>query len=205
MKPGEARPRRLIWFRRRLTYANVVATLALFLALTGGAVYAASKIGHRDLARNAVHANNIKKGSILASKFAPGVGASVPKSSSGASVPANVAQTSYPLDPLVTFSLKPGEVALLVAEGQASLAATDGGLSCFAFVNAEVDGEAVSEGASSVGFETNDTTLTTLHTSAVIAVISTSGTHEATFQHSGEGCTDASTIDSLDVQVLEIG
>jgi hypothetical protein len=201
MKPGEARPRRLICFRRRLTYANVVATLALFLALTGGTIYAASKIGHRDLARNAVHANNIKKGSILASKFAPGVGASVPKSSSGASVPANVAQTSYPLDPLVTFSLKPGEVALLVAEGQASLAATGGGFSCVVLVEAEVDGEAVGN----VGFEASDTTLTTSHDSAVLAVISTSGTHEATFQRSGQGCTDASTIDSVDVQVLEIG
>jgi hypothetical protein len=30
--------------RARLTYANVVATIALFLALGGGAVFAAAKI-----------------------------------------------------------------------------------------------------------------------------------------------------------------
>jgi hypothetical protein len=50
----------------RLTYANVVATLALFLALTGGAVYAANKIGSKDIERGAVKAKHVKKDAIRA-------------------------------------------------------------------------------------------------------------------------------------------
>ena len=38
----------------KLTYANVVASLALFLALSGGVVYAAGKIGANQLKANSV-------------------------------------------------------------------------------------------------------------------------------------------------------
>jgi hypothetical protein len=48
----------------RLTYANVVATLALFLALTGGVVYAAEKIGSKDIDRDAVKAKHIKTNAV---------------------------------------------------------------------------------------------------------------------------------------------
>jgi hypothetical protein len=40
--------------RRHLTYANVISTLALFLALGGGAVYAAGKIGSSQIEKGAV-------------------------------------------------------------------------------------------------------------------------------------------------------
>jgi hypothetical protein len=46
----------------RLTYANVVATLALFLAIGGGTVYAALELG-----RNDVKSKNIKKGAVKTS------------------------------------------------------------------------------------------------------------------------------------------
>ncbi|MEA2348896.1 MAG: hypothetical protein QOG62_2683 [Thermoleophilaceae bacterium] len=45
--------------RRHLTYANVVATIALFLALSGGVVFAAKQIGSSDLAKRAVKTKNI--------------------------------------------------------------------------------------------------------------------------------------------------
>ena len=51
-------------WRERLTYANVVATLALFIALTGGVVYAANKIGSRNIAKNAVKSKHIKDGQV---------------------------------------------------------------------------------------------------------------------------------------------
>jgi hypothetical protein len=54
------------WFR--LTYANVVSTAALFLALGGGAAYAANKIQSRDLARNAVRSANLAPGAVRTSK-----------------------------------------------------------------------------------------------------------------------------------------
>lgn len=44
----------------RLTYANVVSSIALFAVLGGGA-YAASTIGPKDIAKNAVRAKHIKK------------------------------------------------------------------------------------------------------------------------------------------------
>src|SRR5260221_12461374 len=55
--------------RQRLTYANVVATLALFLALSGGVVWAAGKIGSKGLKANAVTAGKIKRNAVTNSKI----------------------------------------------------------------------------------------------------------------------------------------
>jgi hypothetical protein len=58
---------------RRLTYANVVASLALFLALGGGAVWAAtSKIGAGQLKANAVTAGKIKANAVTQPKIRGG-------------------------------------------------------------------------------------------------------------------------------------
>lgn len=58
---------------RRLTYANVIATMALFLALGGGAVWAANKqankIGTGKLKPNAVTAGKIKANAVTTSKI----------------------------------------------------------------------------------------------------------------------------------------
>ena len=64
--------------RAGLTYVNVVATLALFLALGGGAVWAANKITskqigkgavkNKNLAKNAVKAKNLAKNSVTSAK-----------------------------------------------------------------------------------------------------------------------------------------
>lgn len=55
-----------------MTYANVIATLALFLALGGGAVWAAGKIGTKNLRANAVTGEKLKAGSVSFAKFAAG-------------------------------------------------------------------------------------------------------------------------------------
>ena len=44
-----------------LSYANVVATLALFLTLTGGAVWAARNISGKQIKKNSIPGNRIKK------------------------------------------------------------------------------------------------------------------------------------------------
>jgi hypothetical protein len=50
---------------RRLTYANVVASLALFLVLSGGSAYAAKQlIGARQIARNAIDSSKVRDNSI---------------------------------------------------------------------------------------------------------------------------------------------
>jgi hypothetical protein len=60
--------------RKRLSYANVVSTLALFLVLTGGAAYAASRLGHRSvgsaqLKSNAVTTAKIKANAVTTRKI----------------------------------------------------------------------------------------------------------------------------------------
>lgn len=47
--------------RERATYANVVASLALFLALGGGAAIAANQITSRDIAKDAVGGSELKR------------------------------------------------------------------------------------------------------------------------------------------------
>ena len=61
----------------KLTYANVISTLCLFLLLGGGAAFAATKLGKntvgtRQLKNGAVTAAKVKSGSLLASNFAAG-------------------------------------------------------------------------------------------------------------------------------------
>ncbi len=63
--------------RTRFTYANVIATLALFLALSGGAAYAAShlgknSVGSKQLKTGAVTGAKVKDGSLMATDFAAG-------------------------------------------------------------------------------------------------------------------------------------
>lgn len=57
--------------RERLTYANVVATLALFLALGGGA-YAAKQIRGKDIADRSIGARDIRKGALTGTEIARG-------------------------------------------------------------------------------------------------------------------------------------
>jgi hypothetical protein len=58
--------------RERLTYANVVALLALFVALGPGTAYAADKIRSKDIARGAVKAPKIARGAVEAPKIVRG-------------------------------------------------------------------------------------------------------------------------------------
>jgi hypothetical protein len=57
-------------FRYRLTYANVMATLAMFVALGGGA-YAVATIGPGDIKKNAVRSKHIKRANVKGSDLAP--------------------------------------------------------------------------------------------------------------------------------------
>jgi hypothetical protein len=61
-------------FRPRLTYANVIATLALFLALGGAAVAAGlpkHSVGAKQLKKGAVTAAAIKRNAVTSGKLAP--------------------------------------------------------------------------------------------------------------------------------------
>jgi len=61
--------------RNALTYANVVATIALFLAVSSGAVYAATNLGKnsvrsQNIAAKAVKSQDLAKGAVKSSKLA---------------------------------------------------------------------------------------------------------------------------------------
>jgi len=58
--------------RRHLTYANVVSTIALVLALGGGAVYAASKIGAQGIRKNAIRSFHIRNKQVKRQDIAGG-------------------------------------------------------------------------------------------------------------------------------------
>jgi hypothetical protein len=60
--------------RPKLNYANVIATLALFVALGGAAVAAGlpkNSVGAKQLKRGAVNAAKLKRGAVTAGKLAP--------------------------------------------------------------------------------------------------------------------------------------
>jgi len=62
----------LMQLKRRLTYANVMATLAMFVALGGGA-YAAATIGSSDIKKRAVRAKHIKTSAVKGRQIKAGV------------------------------------------------------------------------------------------------------------------------------------
>jgi hypothetical protein len=59
----------LMRLRCKLTYANVVASLALLLALAGGTAYAATEM----LPKNSVGTKQLRNGAVTKAKIAPGV------------------------------------------------------------------------------------------------------------------------------------
>lgn len=55
--------------RKRVTYANVMSSIAVFLVLGGGAAYAATKIGSNQLKANSVTTAKIKKNAVTTAKI----------------------------------------------------------------------------------------------------------------------------------------
>ncbi len=55
--------------RKRITYANVMSSIAVFLVLGGGAAYAAKKIGSNEIKGNSITTGKIKKNAVTASKI----------------------------------------------------------------------------------------------------------------------------------------
>jgi hypothetical protein len=55
--------------RQRITYANVMSSIAVFLVLGGASAYAAKKIGSNEIKGNSITTGKIKKNAITASKI----------------------------------------------------------------------------------------------------------------------------------------
>ena len=137
--------------RSKLSYSNVVATLALFLVLTGGTVYAASQLGKNDvkskniakgavkgsdIAKNAVTGKKVKDGQIGTSDLAADVlsklQADVTGSATGGVQGGLTTNTAapYPLAGTTTFTPGAGEVTAIAAEVKFSIATTNIAQNC---------------------------------------------------------------------------
>ncbi len=55
--------------RKRITYANVMSSIAVFLVLGGASAYAAKKIGSNEIKGNSITTGKIKKNAITSSKI----------------------------------------------------------------------------------------------------------------------------------------
>lgn len=153
--------------RASLSYSNVVATLALFLALTGGAVWAADKITSKqigkgavktknlaknavkkkNLAKNAVTTNKLAKGAVKSAKLGDGA-VNFAKIAAGTNViasitggPASVNQELVDIPQSAPLSVTPvaGQPLSVNVEVRGKLTAT-GGESCFALVLPSING-----------------------------------------------------------------
>jgi hypothetical protein len=136
--------------RRSLTYGNVVATIALFLAISGGAVWAANKITskqigkgavkNKNLAKNAVKAKNLAKKSVTSAKLANGAvknaaiadgavnfaklaaGTNVIASGTAGPLPANqTSLTTVSFNPPVAVTPAPGQPLTVNIEARGTL------------------------------------------------------------------------------------
>jgi hypothetical protein len=125
--------------RSHLSFANVVAMVALFVALSGTS-YAVSKIGSKDIRKNAVRAKHIKKNqvrskqiknrSVRASDLAPGVIGTTLQSSAGQARrdagPTGVAASQSFTTVATLGGLEPGAYVLLAKVNQSGNLRTEG-------------------------------------------------------------------------------
>ena len=81
--------------RHKLTYANVVATLALFLALSGGVVYAAGQITGADIKDDSVTGNDVKESTLNVSRIVAKPHGSSHVTTSSSAIPYPLKETTW--------------------------------------------------------------------------------------------------------------
>ena len=214
--------------RSKLTYSNVVATLALVLVLTGGTVYAAVQLGKNDvkskniakgqvkgsdLAKNAVTSPKVKDGSLQSADLAAGIfsGLDLDVAGTAASGPKtgiNTATTSpLPLTGKTSFTPKAGEVAALAAEGRFTIASTDATKFCSPAVFLLVNGQPTRVFVDPE-IDGNNTTLETSlgrDADGPFGVLSPGTPLTVTAQIEGDAdCTADSQLNRLEIRLVQI-
>lgn len=92
--------------RQRLTYANVMSSIAVFLVLGGGAAYAAKKISGNQLKGGSVTASKIKRGAVTTAKLRKGA-VKANKIAQGAVTNAKLANGTLTLEKLAAGFVAP--------------------------------------------------------------------------------------------------
>jgi hypothetical protein len=212
--------------RPRLTYANVAATVALFLAVGGGTVYAAFQLGKNDvhskniapkavkasdLAKNAVTGPKIRDGSVQAADLAAGVIAGdiadvTGSATGGPRGSVNTATTSpLPLSGTTTFTPQAGQVSAIAAQAQFTVASTNG-MSCGPAVFLLLNGEPTRVFVSPENV-TSTTPVTQLANDAdgPFGLVNPGTPLTITAQLRGDAdCTATSKLDRVEVRIVQI-
>jgi hypothetical protein len=219
----------------KLTYANVVSTLALILAVGGGAAYAASKINSNDIAPGAVKTNKIFKRAVVSGKIAVGAvrtnqiadgaissaqihpGSVAPSdlqfpvqfvaSPTGGSAPIGEEPVAYPLSN-ASWTQSHGQIMVVFGGATATLAYDGSGSGqCQVFFELSLSGRQLGGGEIS----TSSTTMETAEASLGLQpdIDPPEGTvhqHVMTARISSNGdCVAGSMVDSSRFRVLDFG
>ena len=173
----------LIKLRSYVTFSNVIALCALFVAL-GGTSYAVTKIGSKQIRNNSIRSADIKNGTIRSKDLRKGVIGSTLQSSA-AQASRDVGPTgvgaSQSFTPIATLGgLEPGAYVLLAKVNQSSNMRTEGRCR----ISAESDYDDSNRGLRAEGTEEGHN-LQLIHTfgatgSVVLACRSPGGTWSAT-------------------------
>lgn len=209
--------------RQRLTYANVVSTLALFLALTGGVVYAASKIRTKDINSHAVTAKKLASDAVKNGKLADAaVGNAEVKddsiepskltfpvfyvaSPSGGSQDVTGGPDPYPIADN-QWTQGPGQINVVFGEATGTLAYDGSGSGfCQVFFDIRIDGQQLGGGQIETESTTPEQVSQSLGAQPEIGPESPEQ-RELTAQVGSNGdCEPGSTIDSARFEVLDFG
>jgi hypothetical protein len=220
--------------KSRLSYANVVSTLALFLALSGGVAFAASKVHTNGifkravtsgkLALGAVRSNQIANGAVSAQQIANGtigakqIGAAAIAPSNlqfpvffaasplGGSLPVpNGESVAYPLSDS-TWTQKPGQIVVIFGGAVGTLARVDiGGEDCRVFFDIRVNGQQTGGGELSTSSTSPVRVERSVGASPEIDPLVPT-TYKLTANVSSNGaCAPSSTVDSTRFRVLDFG
>lgn len=219
--------------RPRLTYANVVSTVALFLALGGGAVYAAGKIRSGEIAAGAVKTQDIFRRAVTSGKLAVGavrsnqiaagaVGAeqigaatvapanlafpvSFVTSPRGGSAPVSQGPDPYPISD-GAWTQKPGEIDVVFGGAEATLAYDGSGAgACRVFFEINLNGQQVGGGEVSTGSTTLQRVEQSVGAQPQIDPVAPTDNRLTVRTASNGACAPGSTIDSTRFRVLAFG
>jgi hypothetical protein len=214
--------------RSRLSYANVVATLALFLAIGGGTVYAALQLSKNsvkskniakgavktsDLGRKSVTSPKVKDGAITAEDIAAGV---IPKldadvtgsATAGPQGGVNTAAASpLPLSGTTSFTPSAGDVSAVAAEGRFTVATTSATEFCQPAVRVLLNGEPsrIFVDPESGGDSTTPVQASGRDAAGPYGLINPGTPLNITAELRGDvDCTAGSRLDRLEVRIVQI-
>lgn len=220
--------------RSRFTYSNVVSTLALFLALSGGVALAASKVHTNGifkravtsgkLALGAVRSNQIADGAVSARQIGNGV-IGAQQVGAAAIAPANLQfpvfyaaspvggslpvpggePVPYPLSDS-TWSQKPGQINVLFGGAAGTIArAEKSGEECRVFFEIRVNGQQTGGGELSTNSTAPVHVERSVGASPEIDPLAPVTNKLAVSIASNGACTPGSTVDSTRFRVLDFG